>query len=32
MGQRPPQPFEQVEVDADGAFRVRFNQNDENTL
>lgn len=32
MGQRPPQPFEQIEVDADGAFCVRFNQNDENTL
>lgn len=32
MGQRPPQPFEQIEMDADGAFCVRFNQNDENTL
>ena len=32
MGQRPPQPLEQIEVDADGAFRIRFNQNDENTL
>ena len=32
MGQRPPQPLEQIEVHADGSFCIRFNQNDENPL
>ena len=32
MGQRPPQPLEQIEVDADGSFCIRFSQNDENPL
>lgn len=32
MGQRPPQPLEQIEVYADGAFCIRFNQNNENPL